>query len=145
MEKTFMSHYAYSTSAVSWVQGGTHLRVYASDGARVTEKCWDGGWSGGSFSQDGQTVGATSWQDATGQIHIRVYVSNLGTVSEYCWDKDHWYVGAFPATPGNIASATAWQDGTLHIRTYVIQPNGQSIEMCWDGNGPWYKGAYPGA
>ncbi|NML16583.1 hypothetical protein [Azohydromonas caseinilytica] len=139
-----MSQFAFSTSAVSWNQNGTHLRIYTSDGAKVTEKCWDGGWSAGGFVQEGQAVGATSWQDGSGQIHIRAYVANQGKVTEYCWDRDHWYVGAFPATPGSAVSATAWQDGALHLRVYVTQPNGRVAELCWDGNGPWYPGAYQG-
>jgi hypothetical protein len=139
-----MSQFAFSTSAVSWNANGTHLRVYTSDGAKVTERCWDGGWSTGAFNQPGQAVGAASWVDTSGQIHIRTYVSDAGTVKEYCWDKDHWYVGAFPATPGSEVSATAWQDNALHIRVYVTQPNGTVTEKCWDGGGPWYNGAYTG-
>jgi hypothetical protein len=139
-----MSNFAYSTSAVSWVKSGTHLRIYTSDGSRVTEKCWDGEWSNGAFAQEGQSIGATAWLDSSGQIHIRAYVSNLGKVTEYCWDKDRWYGGAFPATPGSAASATCWNDNALHIRVYVTQPEGRVTELCWDGAGPWYAGAYPG-
>jgi len=140
-----MSHYAYSTSAVSWSKSGTHLRIYASDGSRVTEKAWDGGWSAGGFAQDGQIVGATSWLDAGGQIHIRVYVGNLGKVSEFCWDSDKWYAGALQGIPGVDVSATAWQDPAIHLRVYITQSDGHVTEQCWDDKGPWYTGAYPGA
>ncbi len=139
-----MSHYAYSVAAVSWTPG-SHLRIYTSDGSKVTEKCWDGSWYVGALAVDGQKVGATSWVDSTGQIHIRVYVSNLGKITEQCWDKDHWYVGAL-AADGESASATSWQEGgSLRIRVYVTQYSGQVQEHCWDGAGPWYIGAYPGA
>lgn len=138
-------------SAVSWVQGQTHIRVYTGNGSQVTERCWDGsGWTTGGFSQKGTTVGATSWQDSSGQIHIRVYVGSgtNGAITEWCWDKDKWYEGAFSSqthAAGDGASATSWLDGgQIHIRVYVRSDNGKATEYCWDKD-KWYVGAYTGA
>lgn len=139
-----MSNYSFSVASVNW--GGNHIRVYASDGQNVTEKCWDGnGWYVGALKATGQTVGAADWVDSSGQIHIRVYVSQNGKIVEYCWDKDSWYVGAL-STDGIAASATAWYiNNSVHLRVYVTKVTGQVQEECWDAGGPWYIGAYPGA
>jgi hypothetical protein len=84
-----------STAAVSLQPNSPHLRIYSSDGATVTEKCWEGGWSTGAFKQPGQYVSAVSWYD--GNVHIRVYVTNAGVTSEWCWDNaGPWYKGAYP-------------------------------------------------
>jgi hypothetical protein len=66
------------TASISWVDSGgaVHLRVYATDGYTVNERCFDdGAWTTGIFSQAGGTVSATSWTDSGG-LHIRVYCTN---------------------------------------------------------------------
>ncbi|HEV2707158.1 MAG TPA: hypothetical protein VGV59_14650 [Pyrinomonadaceae bacterium] len=130
-------------SAVSWFDTQTHLRVYKSNGQTVTEQAYDGSWYTGGFSQQGTTVGATSWLDSGGQIHIRVYVGNsAGKITEYCWDKDKWYVGAFSAN-GVGADATSWvQQGQAYIRVYVRDNQNKVTEYCWDKD-KWYVGGYP--
>ena len=134
-------------SAVSWVDSQVHLRVYQDrpgiGGSRVIERAFDGqDWQNGAFSEEGVTVGATSWLEGD-QIHIRVYVGNGsdGPITEYCWDKDHWYVGAFQAN-GTNADPTSWLTGDqIHIRVYVRDMSDTVVEHCWDGK-EWYKGAY---
>ena len=129
-------------SAVSWSDKQVHLRVYKVDGNHVTEEAFDGSWKKGGFSQQGTTVGATSWVDG-GQIHLRVYVGNAGTVKEYCWDKDKWYVGGFSES-GEGAAATSWLEGNqIHIRVYVRESATKVVEYGWDKD-KWYKGSYPG-
>lgn len=134
------------TSAVSWFDGSTHIRVYTCKGNELTEQGWDGSgpWYKGALSTAGSTVGATGWV-VGGQIHLRVYAASGNKIVEHCWDKDRWYTGAFSAQ-GTGASATSWLDnhGALHIRVYVRAENGAVTEQCWDGNGPWYVGAYHG-
>jgi len=138
---------AGQTSAISWFDGSTHLRVYTCKGQALTEQGWDGNgpWYNGGLSTAGSTVGATSWVSG-GQIHIRVYAALNNKIVEHCWDKNSWYTGAFSAT-GVSASATSWLDsgGALHIRVYVRAENGSVTEQCWDGSGPWHTGAYHGA
>lgn len=97
---------AGQTSAVSWFDGNTHIRVYACKAHALTEQCWDGGgpWYKGALSTAGATVGATGWL-VGGQIHLRTYAAAGGKIVEHCWDKDGWQVGAFSAT-GESASAT---------------------------------------
>jgi hypothetical protein len=85
-----------AVAATSWAPG-PHLRVYRSNGDRVTERAWDGNgpWYAGAFDVPGQTVTATSWLDPA--IHIRVYVIDRGAAIEYCWDgSGPWYRGARP-------------------------------------------------
>jgi hypothetical protein len=87
-----------STSAIaviSW-SPGPHIRVYRSDGNRVTESGYDGNgpWYVGGLSVPGEEVAATSWTDTT--IHIRVYVVSNGVTTEYGWDANGpWYKGGF--------------------------------------------------
>jgi hypothetical protein len=134
------------TSAVSWFDGNTHLRVYTCKNQQVTEQCWDGGgpWYNGQYKSTGATVGATSWLIGS-QVHLRVYTAINNQITEQCWDSGSWYQGAFSAT-GVGASATSWVDssGALHIRVYCRAENGAVTEKCWDGSGPWYNGAYQG-
>lgn len=133
------------TSAVSWFDGTTHIRVYTCKNQQVSEQCWDGSsWYKGALSTPGATVGATSWTTG-GQIHLRVYAALNGKIVEQCWDSNSWYTGAFQAQ-GIGASATSWLDNNnaLHIRVYVRAENGAVTEQCWDGSGPWYTGAYQG-
>jgi hypothetical protein len=82
-----------NTASVTWQQNGIRVRVYASDGVTVTERCWDGsGWYTGAFKQTGQAVSATA---QNGPI-IRVYCVNAGVTTEYCWDNNGpWYKGAY--------------------------------------------------
>lgn len=82
-----------STATVMWQDNGVHVRVYASDGKAVTERCWDGdGWYTGGFRQAGQSVSAAVLD---GPI-IRVYCVNNGKTTEYCWDNDGpWYKGGY--------------------------------------------------
>ncbi len=131
-------------SCVSWYDTQPHIRVYTSNGSKVTEQAYDGKWYTGAFSADGATVGSTSWVDGNRQIHIRVYVANsAGKITEYCWDKDKWYVGGFSAA-GTGCEATCWVvNGQVYIRVYVRGADGKFTEQCWDGKG-WYKGGYPG-
>jgi hypothetical protein len=84
-----------STASVNWVDNAIHLRVYSTDGATVTERCWDGkGWTTGGFKQAGEAVSATCW--TTGGLGIRVYCTKGGVTTEYCWDKNGpWYKGAY--------------------------------------------------
>jgi hypothetical protein len=134
---------AGTLSAVSWFDNQPHLRIYKSDGQNVTEQGYDGNWYTGGFSQQGSTVGATSWIDGGGQHHIRVYVGNNGTITEYCWDTNKWYVGGFNAR-GVDAAATSWvQQGQGRIRVYVRDDQNNVTEYCWDTN-KWYTGGYPG-
>jgi hypothetical protein len=83
-----------AVAALSWGPGA-HIRVYRSDGDRVTETGWDGKgpWYDGAFAVPGQSVSATEWTDDA--VHIRVYVINNGRMSEYCWDANGpWYRGS---------------------------------------------------
>ena len=87
---------AQNTAAVSWQENGPHLRVYASDGVTVTERCYDGSWYTGQFQQAGQTASATCWFD--NGPYIRVYCTNAGVTTEYCWDNTGpWYQGGYSA------------------------------------------------
>jgi hypothetical protein len=82
-----------SVASLSWGPGA-HIRVYKSNGDRVTEMAWDGSgpWYIGGLSVPGQAVTATSWVERA--VHIRVYVIDRGAVVEYCWDGDGpWYRG----------------------------------------------------
>lgn len=138
---------AGQTSAVSWFDGNTHIRVYTCKGQALTEQAWDGSgpWYKGALSVAGTAVGATSWI-ASGHVSLRVYAASSGKIVEHCWDKDSWYVGGL-SVPGESASATSWVDtqNALHIRVYVRTENGAVSEQCWDGGGPWYAGAFHGA
>ena len=62
------------TASVSWTDNqGVHLRVYSSDGYKVTERCYDeGAWTTGGFAQQGSEISATIWQQ-NGGPSIRVY------------------------------------------------------------------------
>ena len=86
------------TASISWVDSGgaVHLRVYATDGYTVNERCFDdGAWTTGIFSQAGGTVSATSWTDSAG-LHIRVYCTNEDATVEWCLDQGgNWYQGAY--------------------------------------------------
>ena len=86
------------TASISWVDSGgaVHLRVYATDGYTVNERCFDdGAWTTGIFSQAGGTVSATSWTDSGG-LHIRVYCTNEDATVEWCLDQGgNWYQGAY--------------------------------------------------
>ncbi|MET3131316.1 hypothetical protein AAKU55_001575 [Oxalobacteraceae bacterium GrIS 1.11] len=137
-----MSDFVFSVASINW-NAGHSIRVYASNGKTVSEKCWDGGpWYTGALTAPGQAVGSASWVDSAGQVHIRTYVSNQNKITEYCWDKNEWNVGGF-SSDGTTSSATAWyQNNSVHLRVYVTKANGQVQEQCWDGNGPWYVGAY---
>ncbi|PTX62936.1 fucose-binding lectin [Kordia periserrulae] len=94
----------------------------------------------------GNSMGATSWVDGSGQIHLRIYSlqQSNGKLLERCWDSNKWYDGAltnqFSAISG--AGATSWLDssGQIHIRVYAIGTNGKIIELCWDKD-KWYSGA----
>ncbi len=84
-----------SIASVSWTPG-SHIRVYSSDGGKVTEKGWDGNgpWYAGGFNAPGQAVTATSWLDPA--VHIRVYIVDDGSTVEYCWDDaGPWYKGVY--------------------------------------------------
>jgi hypothetical protein len=87
-----------ATAAVSWTDGnGVHLRVYASDAYVVTERCYDSGaWTDGGFSQSGDGVSATCWQQ-DGGTSIRVYCTFEDNTVEWCWDPGGggWYKGAY--------------------------------------------------
>lgn len=87
------------TAAVSWLDGGgtVHIRVYSTDGYKVTERCWDGsGWAEGAFSQPGADVSATCWQNQHGPC-IRVYCTFQDKTIEWCTDAggSGWYQGAY--------------------------------------------------
>jgi hypothetical protein len=141
------------TSAISWLDsaGNLQIRVYSSDGTKVTEMALgSGGWGSGSFSQPGTTVGATTWSDEGG-FHIRAYVGSGSVITEHCFDSANsreWYQGDFSingaAIQGTAATATAWMDGAgqAHVRVYVS--NGGIHEFCWDGSPKWVQGAFPG-
>ncbi len=89
--------YPIATASVSWTDGaGVHLRVYASDGYTVRERCYDDGtWTDGGFVQLGNAVSATSWTDANG-LHIRVYCTAKNVTTEWCADPgSDWYQGAY--------------------------------------------------
>ena len=56
-------------------QIGSHIRVYASDGAAVLEFRQDGqGWKGGN-TFGGNLLSAINWEDSNG-VHIRMHVRN---------------------------------------------------------------------
>ena len=86
------------TGSVSWLDssGGVHIRVYSSDGYKVTERCYDAGsgWTTGAFAQAGSNVSATSWESG-GTVFIRVYCTYQDESTEWCWDGDGWYRGAY--------------------------------------------------
>ena len=89
----------FQTAAVSWFDdgGNLHVRVYSSDGYKVTEMGLDGpgGWFVGAFSEPGGTVAATSWQQ--NGIHIRVYCAFEGKCVEWCMDEGvGWTKGKYP-------------------------------------------------
>ena len=68
-----------------------------SDGYTVTERCYDqGAWTTGGFSQSGDGVSATCWQQ-NGGPSIRVYCTFEDTTTEWCWDTggSGWYKGAY--------------------------------------------------
>ena len=84
------------TASVSWTDsGGTHLRVYVTDGYNVTERCFDNNaWTTGGFSAKGGQVSATVWQES--EVRIRVYCTFEDACIEYCSDGGGaWYQGGF--------------------------------------------------
>lgn len=93
-----MQSYPVGTAAINWVDSGgqVHLRVYSTDGYKVTERCWDSSkWTNGAFSQSGENVSATCWQDKHG-LHIRVYCTFEDKTTEWCIDQGGgWYRGAY--------------------------------------------------
>lgn len=92
-------NYQTATAAINWfdASGGLHIRVYASDGTTVTERCIDAGgsgWTTGSFSAPGSHVSATVWT-VNGQPSIRVYCTD-DTTTEWCADPGGaWYKGSY--------------------------------------------------
>ena len=92
-------NYPIGTASVSWLdnQGQVHIRVYSTDGYKVSERCWDGnGWTNGGFGpQQGSSVSATCWQ-GSGGLSIRVYCTFEDTTTEWCTDQGgNWYQGAY--------------------------------------------------
>ncbi|TMJ20626.1 MAG: fucose-binding lectin protein [Alphaproteobacteria bacterium] len=90
---------SFQTAAVSWFDeaGNLHIRVYSSDGYKVTEMCLDGpgGWFAGSFNQPGDHVSATCWQQ--NGYHVRVYCSFEGKCVEWSLDEGvGWTKGKYP-------------------------------------------------
>lgn len=87
-----------STASISWVdaQGGSHIRVYSSDGYMVKERGNDGGsaWWDGAFNQPGRDVSATV-RVVNGQSIIRVYCTISDKTTEWCWDGNGWYQGSY--------------------------------------------------
>lgn len=90
-----MASKSKTTASVSWVDKAIHLRVYSSDGATVTERCWEAkGWTNGTFKQAGGAVSATCFY-VDGPF-IRVYCTKGGVTTEYCKDKaGPWYQGNY--------------------------------------------------
>ena len=85
---------ATAVASISW-SPGPHIRVYKSDGDRVTEKAWDGSgpWQTGGLNVPGQTVTATSWLDPA--IHIRVTSSmRAHSPSTAGWWRP-WFKGGY--------------------------------------------------
>jgi hypothetical protein len=85
------------TASVSWTDGngGLHIRVYSTDGYKVIERCWDGGWTNGSFKAAGSQVSATCWVQ-NGNPSIRVYCTFQDKTVEYCSDHGGaWYQGGY--------------------------------------------------
>ena len=97
---TNATNFYNNVSAVNWFdsEGKLHIRVYASNGNRVTERCSDqgnSGWTTGAFSQPGSAVSATVWQ-ASGGASIRVYCTSDDTTTEWCTDPGAaWYQGSY--------------------------------------------------
>lgn len=90
------------TAAVSWVDGGVHIRVYSTDGNNVTERQNDGdGWKTGTLNVPGTEVSATTWPvDGGNTVRIYATVQFEGT-TEWCNGPDtkgEWVKGAY--TPG---------------------------------------------
>ncbi|MFC7500285.1 hypothetical protein ACFQRC_13770 [Enterovirga sp. GCM10030262] len=92
-------NFPVGTAAVSWFDssGSSHIRVYSTDGYKVSERCWDGSaWTDGAFAQAGSNVSATCWQNQDGPC-IRVYCNFQDKTLEYCWDAggSGWYQGTY--------------------------------------------------
>jgi len=101
---TNANNFYNNVSAVNWFdsEGKLHIRVYASNGNRVTERCSDqgnSGWTTGAFSQPGDLSAATAWTTSAG-VSIRVYVINGGAITEWCADPSQsgWYKGAYTSS-----------------------------------------------
>lgn len=141
-------------SAISWIDTSLHIRVYRGNSYnyKITELCWDGGdWYSGGFSQTGNTVGATSWLDPSGQIHIRVYIGNtdiLDHIAEWCYDGGAWYEGSFSSKTGargDQASAISWQNSNgIYIRVYVSNSGGGVTEYSLDPGKEWSGEVFTG-
>lgn len=92
--------YPTDTATVSWFYpaGTLHIRVYASDGYTVTERCNDqggSGWTTGQFKQSGSQVSATVWLASDG-AHIRVYCTFQDKTTEWCNDPSTgWTEGSY--------------------------------------------------
>jgi len=86
------------TASVSWVDssGNLSIHVYWTDGYTVSERMFsNNAWTTGGFSQPGEQVSATVWQDSGG-VHIRVYCTFEDALTEWCQDAGKpWYNGGF--------------------------------------------------
>ena len=96
-----MASFDINVAAINWFDSsnGLHIRVYASDGNTITERCMDAGnnaWTTGDFKQPGTTASATVWVDSQGS-HIRVYAVNEGVTTEWCADPGNggWTQGSY--------------------------------------------------
>jgi len=86
-----------ATAATSWQDGnGLHVRVYSTDGYKVSERCFDNNaWTTGGFDAAGSAVSATSWLNGPG-ASIRVYCTYQDKTIEYCLDPGGvWYQGGY--------------------------------------------------
>ena len=153
MVNTIQHSVSTFVSAISWIDTSLHIRVFSGDSYnyKITEDCYDNGhWSTGDFSQHGNTVGATSWMDSSGQIHIRVYIGGtdlLDHIVEWCCDGGSWYEGSFSSKTGargDQASAISWVDSNgVYIRVYVGN-SGEVTEYALDPGKQWSGGVFTG-
>lgn len=90
-------NFPIGTASINWIDsnGGSHIRVYSTDGYNVSEWCWDQGgtaWTQGAFSAPGSAVSATCWMGNAG-LYIRVYCTFEDVTQEWCanpgggWEK----------------------------------------------------------
>jgi hypothetical protein len=86
-----------ATASTSWQDGnGLHLRVYSTDGYKVSERCYDNNaWTTGGFSANGSEVSVTSWLNGN-SASIRVYCTFEDATVEWCQDPGgNWYQGGY--------------------------------------------------